>query len=177
MATAAEILPAYLSSGAAAFAHIVAKWPHELAHLNDDEWRSAYRARAAKFVARAKRVAADGGAFMYRAVSLPVDKPWMDSIRFDRIGASWSFVRSGANTYYGPAYDAETSDVIIRAYVPYSSFYWEASLLNFLIFGESEWEGRLVANAPVSVVSVDGKRLREPISASVGPVGDRWRHT
>lgn len=136
-----------------------------------------YRERARTYADRAQRIARDGSAEICRAIAVPADRPWRETVRLDCLGKAWSAERCGAGVYGMVPYDVPTREVHLVGRVAASDIDWAYGFESFLIYGEDQWEISLRENARVTLTEVDGERLRPPLVGSSGTAGEYWAHT
>jgi hypothetical protein len=175
--------PAFLASHEAAVAWALewvdvdvgeAKTLDDLYELMDDEDADYEMRAAAESIIDAASDYSDfaGEAYrrgepltVYRAVRV-VDAP---AIRLDRLGKYWSRFRSGAQVL-GSVHDSEAkTDVILTGLILPDDVDWAHGFVSYCYYGDDQWEVPALADAPVTVLAVDGIPQDQPVLGNTGP--------
>lgn len=95
----------------------------------------------------------EGKAEIYRMIDLPADVDPIDGINWKHVGEHWSFLRDGAGVYLGSE-EEDARYYLIEAEVPFDCVNWEAGFVNYLAWGDSEFECTLESGCKILIKGI-----------------------
>ena len=169
-----SILPAFLKTDAAAWA-----WAQDNVDLSIDDsdkriakiQRDQYQAQASEYAWFARDTVQRETLNLWRMVCVKSS----DAIQTYNLGKAWSVNRSAAGCYGSHSFRPGEREILIEGVVQTSDIDWAYGFTSFLYYGESQWEVSMDADAPVQIVSIDGKRYDPPIAGNTGHASEEWK--